>query len=487
VTAFRTAAALAIVLAATGNARGADTRLAEAARDGRLDAVHALLVEGVDVNAPTADGTTPLHWAVYRNEERLVRRLLDAGADANRTNRYGVPPLALACTNANAALVRLLIAAGADPKAAPAGEPVLLTAARTGSLEAVEAIVAAGADVDATEALRGQTALMWAAVENHNDIARYLLTRGAAVDARSKARYTALMFAAREGNLDIARLLVAGGADVNAAAPNGSTVLRMAVDELQYTTAGFLLEGGADPDVTNKAGETALHAAVRGRAPTRRKRPVDEELSAELIVRLLAGGANPNARTPKAPRITDDKVPSSLRPAIDNVVNLGGATPFLLAAQAADLRAMRLLLEHGADPGIGTYENTTTLAIAAGVGFVEGREKTRPESDALAAVRMLADAGVDANAVNERGQTALHGAVYRAGNSIIEFLVNGAGARTDVRDELGRTALELAEQGFNQVSSVIRRESSAALLRRISLADPQESAHAASAVPDAAR
>lgn len=159
-------------------------------------------------------------------------------------------------------------------------------------------------------------------------------------------------------------------------------------------------------------------------------------------------------------------VASSLRPAIDNVVNLGGATPFLLAAQAADLKAMRILLDHGADPKLATYENTTPLMTAAGVGFVEGRERTRPEREALAAVKLLAEAGVDINAVNERGQTAVHGAVYRAADTIIEYLAQ-AGARLDVRDELGRTPQQLAESGFNQVSSVIRRERSAALLRRL--------------------
>src|SRR5262249_61950821 len=86
---------------------------------------------------------------------------------------------------------------------------------------------------------------------------------------------------------------------------------------------------------------------------------------------------------------------------------------------------------------------------------------------ALAAAKLRIGAGVDVNAVSERGQTALHGAVYRAANDIIRLLV-AAGARTDLEDELGRTPLQLAETGFNQVASVIRRESSAALLRSLS-------------------
>jgi BRCT domain type II-containing protein len=60
----------------------------------------------------------------------------------------------------------------------------------------------------------------------------------------------------------------------------------------------------------------------------------------------------------------------------------------------------------------------------------------------------------------------LHGAVYRAASSIIRYLVE-AGARTDSQDELDRTPLKLAEQGFNQVASLIRRDNAAALLREL--------------------
>src|SRR5262249_58244966 len=89
------------------------------------------------------------------------------------------------------------------------------------------------------------------------------------------------------------------------------------------------------------------------------------------------------------------------------------------------------------------------------------------ESEAPAAGTRLIEAGVDVNAVSERGQTALQGAVYRAANDIIRLLV-ASGARTDLEDELARTPLQLAETGFNQVASVIRRESAAALLRSLS-------------------
>ena len=94
--------------------------------------------------------------------------LLRAGANANAANRYGVTPLSLAATNGNAAMIEALMKAGADANATPReGETVLMTAARTGKADAVKVLLAHGADPNASEAWLGETALMWAAAQNH--------------------------------------------------------------------------------------------------------------------------------------------------------------------------------------------------------------------------------------------------------------------------------------------------------------------------------
>ncbi len=192
--------------------------------------------------------------------------------------------------------------------------------------------------------------------------------------------------------------------------------------------------------------------------------------SLDLMKQLVARGAALNARTEPTPivheRWTDKGIYSANRPFMDNGVNLGGATPYLLAAQAADVEGMQALQALGADPRIATYANNTAVMLAAGIGHGEGSRRYRPERDALEAVKLAATAGVDVNASNANGQTAMHGAVYRAANSIIRYLAE-AGARTDFQDELERTPLKLAEQGFNQVASLIRRESAAAVLKEL--------------------
>ena len=481
-----------LLLASTGlQANEPDSRLPELARAGDGAAVSRLLhQEGIDVDATQVDGTTALHWAAYGDDAELAAMLLAAGADPDAVNRNGSTPLALACANAGTAVVAQLLGAGADPHLAPTGEPPILTCARSGRAAAVRALLAHGADIDAVDAWRGQTPLMWAAAENHVPVMHLLLEAGAAVDTSSTGGFTALMFAVRQDARDALRLLLEAGAEANARIPDPAaraaarppatgSLLSMAVSIGHYTAAAMLLDVGADPNASDGRGNAILHDLVRARAPQRRVanqfvdatgRDRSQLDGLELMRMLLERGADPNARTEPVPivheRWTDEGIFSAGRPLMDNRVNLGGATPYVLAAQVADVEAMRVLAAHGADERLATYANNTAVMLAAGVGHVEGSRRFRSEEDALEAVRMALDAGVDVNASNANGQTALHGAVYRAANSIIRHLVE-AGARTDFQDELERNPLDLAEQGFNQVASVIRRDKAAALLREL--------------------
>ena len=272
---------------------------------------------------------------------------------------------------------------------------------------------------------------------------------------------------------------MAAGADVNLTGPNGQDLLPLAISNRHYTVAATLLDAGALPTTRNRQGTTPLHELVASRSAPRHLAnqfiaPGEDETpqlsSVDLMKKLVEFGADPNARTEPTPivheRWTDKGIYSAARPFMDNGVNLGGATPYLLAAQAADVEGMRLLQTLGADPRLATYANNTAVMLAAGIGHRRGVAAVRPERDALEAVKLAVAAGVDVNASTRTVRRRLHGAVYRAANSIIRYLVE-AGARTDFQDELERTPLKLAEEGFNQVASLIRRDTSAAVLKEL--------------------
>src|SRR5581483_10981856 len=86
----------ALLLAATVQTVGQDSKLTEAVKKGDAAAVRALLKQRADVNAPEADGMTALHWATLQRNLEAAKLLLGAGANVKATTRFGVTPLTLA-------------------------------------------------------------------------------------------------------------------------------------------------------------------------------------------------------------------------------------------------------------------------------------------------------------------------------------------------------------------------------------------------------
>ena len=426
-----------------------DLRLVDAAKNRDREAVRSLLKQRVDVNTPQADGATALAWAAHWDDVETADLLIHAGANVNAANSYGVTPLSLACTNQNAAMVEKLLNAGADPNGVPAGTPVLMTAARTGNVDIVKALLAHGANVNAKEGARGQTALMWAVAEKHPEVARLLIDQRADVHARSASGFTPLLFAAEQGDLDSARILLDAGADVNDAAPEDGSALIVATHSGHEALALFLLEKGANPNSADVYGITALHyALLKGLARVSGVRPISgagylyRPNMPGLVKALLEHGANPNARVAKFPPMPNTR----MFKAID--LTPVGATPFLLAAASYDAGMMRLLAAHGADPQLTDQAKNTPLIMAA--GFAEGithavERPQQDDKDALEAVRVAVELGADVNATNDIGVTAIHGAAYVGANDIIQFLAE-KGAKVDVENVYGQTAWTIAAE-----------------------------------------
>jgi ankyrin repeat protein len=454
-----------LMFALAGIAQAADkATLADAAEHRDRGLIAKLLATGADVNAAQVDGMTALHWAVYNDEAETAGLLVRSRANVNATNRYGVPPLSIACTNGNATLVRLLLDAGANANASlPGGETVLMTAARVGNLEAVKALLARGANPNAKER-RDQTALMWAAAEGHATVVRALIEAGSEVKATLASGFTPLFFAVREGHIDVVRVLLDAGVNVNetltpkADRPastatvvntsykpmrNGTSPLLLAVENGHFELAMALVEAGADPN-DQRSGFSPLHAISWVRKPDASDvgdpAPIGSGrlTSLEFVRALVARGANVNARLAKGtPR----------PPASATLLGTEGATPFLMAADRADVPLMRELQKAGADPFLPNADKTTPLMAAAGLGTSDPLEEAGTEDEALDAVKMLLDLGADINAVDNKGDTAMHGAAYGNFPLIVKLLAD-RGADINIwkrADTEGRTPLFIAE------------------------------------------
>lgn len=485
--------ALAVLLFASPGAAAAagdDLRLIEALQRRDAEAADALLRDGIDVNVRRADGATALAWAAHWDDLEMAGRLLDAGADPSAANALGVTPLMLAATNRSTEMAALLLDAGADARAArPNSETALMHAARSGAAGVARELVAHGADVNAVTS-RGFSPLMFAAAEGHAAVAGVLVETGADLAARTEAiesrrrgyrrsaandgnprrlrdnqallisqlqqdgdleprrpqgGFTPLLYAAMSGDLDTVRILVSAGADLNETAADGTTplivTLQRGIEEGLWRLSGgrnqhvaaYLLDRGADPNLS-EAGYTALHvASATGQH--------------DAVEALLEHGADPNDTQLWMPqRFINAMIPGDAYLTTGWVSQIG-ATPFMLAAKSVDVPMMRLLLEHGADPLLTADGGANALMLAAGLAKRHATDVGYfiwEEEQAIEAIALAIELGLDVNAATDRGETALHGATRHAAHEVIRFLVD-RGADIEARTWADQTPLRIAE------------------------------------------
>ena len=488
------ALALAIAAVAMSALSAADAvGLVDLVRAGDVPAARAWIASHPrDIDRPAPDGSTALHWAAQGGHAALVTVLLDAGANANATSRLGVPPLLPAVVRGDAAITSALLKAGAKVDVRLAGGlTLLMLAARTGDPATLGVLIERGADPNAADPTMGETALMWAAAENHADAVRVLVAAGAGVNTRSatmafsrdkfgdgrsarftvlpRGEWTPLMYAVRQDATEAVRALAVAGANLNATDPDGTTALVLAVINAHYDLAATLLDLGADPNVGDSTGMTPLYAAVDmhtlDETPGRPAPVPSGQMGAlDLMERLLARGARPD--------------PALLGPILERVHNnpdggLGaGATPLMRAARKGDLGAMRVLLAHGASVDARTARGTTALMYLAGAGgqirFAEYDTHRATDAEFVEGLKLLIASGAAIDAVDGSGQTALHVAVTSRGLPVVAYLLE-RGARPDVQDAQGRTPLDVALGAGGRArggAAPAVREDAASLLRR---------------------
>jgi ankyrin len=393
-----------------GLAPTGETALMTASRTGHPDAIGVLLGRGARVDARDAEfAQTALMLAVREHHPAAVTLLLEHGAAVNAHTRIGpTPEFRPPCKGTGCGSEGVGINRGGLPDRgrraeALGGMTALLYAARDGRVEEAGLLVAAGADIEVAEANQIRPLLM-AVLNNH---------------------------------LDIARLLLAKGANPNADDFWGRSPLWAAVDYRNL-------------DMNNRDQDSPTDNGV------------DRGPILDFINVLIASGANVNARTREVPPSRRWLY------ALGDVswVDFTGQTPFLRAALSADTATMRLLLAHGADPNLATPAGTTPLMAAAGVNWAVAQTYTESKAAQLQAVALCVELGADVNAANSMGLTALIGAANRGSNDIIRFLVEH-GAHLDVKDREGRTPMRWAEGIFLAAVGAERKPETMALLEKL--------------------
>jgi ankyrin repeat protein len=483
-------------------------------------AVRTLLKEAADVNAAQGDGMTALHWAARHGNHELTQMLLYAGANTRATTRINAyTPLFFAAKYGHTAVVEALVKDGADPNArSSTGSTPLMIAAASGSVDAVKLLLDAGAEINAQESARSLTALMYAAAYNRGPVITLLGQRKVDLDATTKVvdlyartradelaaaagkkppqpqvpgvdrgyQYreligyeggrTALILAARQGHVEAVKALLEAGANINKVSDGDKTSpLLVATINGHFDLAKYLLDRGADPTLTSENGATPLYAVVncqwapKADYPQPRAHLQQQITYLELMKAFLDKGADPNLRVSK-------KVWYSGYNADRSGVDEIGATPFWRAAYASDVAAMRLLVDHGADPNIPTVRpvertrvldparedakdvsglppvpvggaSVTALLAAAGVGYGDGfaanSHRFAPIGMMAAVKYLVEELQADVNARDHEGNSVLHHAAARGDVEMILYLVS-KGADVSALNRKGQTTADMA-------------------------------------------
>jgi len=313
--------------------------------------ISMLLRRGVDANAVTSFGMTPLFKAIIVGCPSILKKLLHYGADINVRNVFGKPPNRFSLTPLIYAIIRekedmvaILLERGADPNIAGQNDnKPLHVAVKSGQIEIVKLLLDGGADIDAVDK-DGYTPLIMAALSGKADIAELLLARGAGINRSTNAyQVTALIYAALCGHKGVVDVLVRHNADrglilaedisyANNIYPWGYKAIHVAIKLGHLDIAKALLVDSVDVNMPGNSNNTPMMtAAIYGRT--------------SLVAHLIDRGANINARS------------------------TSGATALAYAIIKRQDAIVDMLLEQKADvslPVTGNFGNREDVEIVAG-------------------------------------------------------------------------------------------------------------------------
>jgi len=381
--------------------RESKTPLHFAVEAGKEDILGFLIDKGANINARDVNGMAPLHYAVKKGSIDIVGLLLDKGADIEIVNRNRETPLIFSVAIEKPEVAKYLINRGANLLAKDRnGNSVLHLCAENGFLELIEYIFEKGGgsiDINDTNKKK-ETPLHMAVRNNRADVVKFLVEKGADIEARDVLGATPLFASLEVDNLDLAKYLVEKGADINVEAFNGKRLVHLAGSSKTVDTIKWLVSLGLDINVRDKEENLPIHYTC---------------MSGELntLVFLIQKGQPINE------------------------CNKRGYTPLHIACESGQLIIAKALIDFGADVKLTTPTGRSALHLCAEKGY-------------WGPAQILIIKGVDVNIRDKSGYTPLHLAVMNGEDRFVQLIV-ARGADICMKNNTGRNAIDLLKESMN--------------------------------------
>ncbi|XP_018569299.1 uncharacterized protein LOC108909444 [Anoplophora glabripennis] len=353
-----------------------------------------VLVREGGVNICDEFNRTPLLSATQREHLEMVKFLVEQGANLNPIKPV-VTPLWFAVRGSQFDVLKFMVLHGADLKIRDYHDySILYNAISTSNVEKVEFLLDYTLQYNRWEEI-GSIIPYTAAYLGQLNTLEGLIKEGLNIHVTVEKGETLILGAARGGQIETVKYLMRHDADINSTDEDGNTALHLIANRPAFvSTAKDLVELGIDVNVKNYRGDTALHLAISSLGMT------------EFLVK---SGTDVNSR------------------------NQNGTTALCLAASCGQLETVKFLVEHASDINVTDNAGNTALHSAAGAD--------------LNTVKYLLRRGVDVNVKNNNGYLPLHSAALQGDSEIAKFLVLECGVDVNARDATGSTALYVALRG----------------------------------------
>ena len=382
---------------------------------GHLHIVTFFLECGVDVNIRSGEGETSLYLASGSGKLDVVRFLIEQGTDIHIKTKFGWNPVHIASKNRHLDVLRILIDAGipTDIRNGAQMTPLALAASFKGAVEIGRFLIERGADINA-RGDGGRVPLHFASGYGHHDMVQLLLDHGANPNIQEDALWSPLHQASANGHLKIAELLVLRGASIDVFNDKQETPLYQAVQNGEVAIARLLIDRGANLRTVDSNGWTLLHVA---------------SYSGHLVVvkLLLRQGAE-----------------------VD-VLDAANKTAVELASDNGKAEVAKFIAEYKTDPSIRINLRSTTLDTAQ-VGTNQyatdeemGSLHAAAEEGNVDLVKSLLERGADINDRDAYGGTPLYRAAAQGNVEVVDLLIE-QGAEVDSPNNQGWTPLHIASQ-----------------------------------------